>query len=196
MRKGQATRQRIVDRAIASASQDGIDTLTIGALAAELGMSKSGLFTHFGSKEALQIEVVDETVRRFTEEVVRPALALPPGKNQLRRMFGDWVAWSFDDTRPGGCPLAAAAFDFDGQPGDVRQRLAENIALWRQVLRNAVEAAKAVDLAATVDSDDLVLRIIGLYFAQHLYHWLLDDNGAGDAALRSFEALLAGPDTP
>lgn len=144
----------------------------------------------------MQLEVVDEIVRRFADEVVRPALALPPGKDRLRRLFRNWIAWSCDATRPGGCPLAAAVFDYDGQPGDVRQRLAKNIARWRQVLKTAVEAARMTDLADDADSDDLVLRMIGLHFVQHLYHWLLDDEAAGDAAFRSLEALLADPAAP
>src|SRR5271165_7176853 len=110
MSKSKSTRDTILERAVAGASLRGLNALTIGTLAAELDMSKSGLFAHFGSKEVLQREVVTETIRLFTGQAVLPALAEEPGSAQVRALFHNWIAWSLDERRPGGCPLAGAAF--------------------------------------------------------------------------------------
>jgi AcrR family transcriptional regulator len=190
MTKSKSTREAILDRAVAGASLRGLNALTIGTLAAELEMSKSGLFAHFGSKEVLQREVVTETFRLFTEQVVRPALALPPGADQLRALFENWIAWSLDERRPGGCPLAGAAFDIDGQPGEVRDLVAGGFRRWSGFLKDAIEKAKRIDLRQAIDADTLVLEIFGLYFAHHVYRWLMDDLAASQRALAAFDDLL------
>lgn len=188
--KGPATRGRIVDQAIARASVEGVGALTIGGLAGALGMSKSGLFAHFGSKEALQRAVLEETFRRFAADVVAPALAMSPGKSQLRALFANWIAWSQDAARPGGCPVAGAVFDFDGQPGEIRSLVGDGMRRLRQALVTALEAAKAVDLSPAADSQALAREIIGLYLAQHVDRWLLDEPSAGEDAMAAFDRLL------
>ncbi|HKV07988.1 MAG TPA: TetR/AcrR family transcriptional regulator, partial [Thermoanaerobaculia bacterium] len=93
MGKGAETRERIVEQALRLASRDGLEGLTIGSLSSELGLSKSGLFAHFGSKDELQLQVLRAAVERFEEAVVEPALAAPRGEPRLRSFFERWLAW-------------------------------------------------------------------------------------------------------
>jgi AcrR family transcriptional regulator len=190
MRKGAITRGRIMSEAITSASRDGVGALTIGSLAHALSMSKSGLFAHFGSKDALQAAVVAETVERFASDVVKPALALPPGRAQVRQLLENWIAWSCDARHPGGCPMISAVFDLDTQPGEARDLLVAAMERWRSALIAAVDRAKKIDMPAKIDCEGLVMEIFGLYLAQHTYHWLLGEEHAGATALKAFDAAL------
>lgn len=194
MSKNGKTRQSIVSQAIAGASLRGLNALTIGTLATDLKMSKSGLFAHFGSKESLQREVVSETFRLFAEEVVHPALKAEAGVAQIRALFANWIAWSLE--RPGGCPIAGAAFDLDGQPGEVRELVADGFRRLAQIWGDAIERAKRIDLSRDTDTDRLVLLIFGLYFAHHVHRWLLDDLTSADRTLSAFDSLLCQPSCP
>ncbi len=164
--------------------------LTIGALASELKMSKSGLFAHFGSKEDLQKEVIDMVVQQFNEQVVKPSLQVPAGKAQIIKLVTNWIAWSYDEERPGGCSLAAAAFEYDAEPGEIRDKVATSFKLWRRALKRAIDNAKLVDLPEERDTDQIIRGIFGIYLSQHLHHWLLDEEEAGSKALLQLEALL------
>src|SRR3989442_4736901 len=121
MKKGDATRTAILDRGIELATQIGLEGLTIGRLASDLGLSKSGLFAHFRSKEALQIQVLDAAAERFVEEVVRPAVRKPRGEPRMAALFDSWLAWT-RTTGPGGCLFGAAAAELDDRPGAGRDR--------------------------------------------------------------------------
>ena len=103
MGKGSETRDRIVEQAVRLASRDGLEGLTIGTLSAELGLSKSGLFAHFGSKDELQLQVLQAAVQRFEIEVIRPALAAPRGEPRIRVLFERWLTWVNGEDSPGGC---------------------------------------------------------------------------------------------
>jgi AcrR family transcriptional regulator len=121
--RGESTRQRILEHAMAVASAEGFDGLTIGRLSADLGLSKSGLFAHFGSKEALQEALLDLTAARFTERVIRPALEAPRGLPRLEAVIERWLEWGRGSDMPGGCLLMAAGFEFDDRPGLIREVL-------------------------------------------------------------------------
>src|SRR3954447_26417659 len=123
MSKGEETRERILDWAFRAASRDGLEGLTIGALAAELGLSKSGLFAHFGSKEDLQLAVLAEATRRFENVVLRPAFRAPRGEARVRQVFENWLRWLSDPGSPGGCVFLAAAVELDDQDGRPRDYL-------------------------------------------------------------------------
>jgi AcrR family transcriptional regulator len=126
MPKGAATRDRIIDHAFRVATVEGIGGVTLGRLAADVGMSKSGLFAHFRSKEELQLEVLRVAAERFTETVVKPALAAPRGLPRVRAVFERWMTWTADeDCMPGGCLFAAAGVELDDQPGVLRDALAD-----------------------------------------------------------------------
>src|SRR5690349_16208396 len=143
MNKGERTHSTILDHATGLASQVGLTGLTIGVLADELELSKSGLFAHFQSKEALQIDVLNHAAQRFSEMVVRPALQEPRGAPRLRALFERWLKWENDIALPGGCIFVAATTELDDRPGAVRDRLVELQRDWIEVLR--VSVRKGVD---------------------------------------------------
>src|SRR5687768_6462623 len=116
MRKGEATRQVILDHAATLASEVGLEGLTIGSLAEALNLSKSGLFAHFRSKEALQVQVLEHVAARFVERVVKPALRAPRGEARLRALFDNLLEWPKIEAFPGGCPIIAATSELDSRP--------------------------------------------------------------------------------
>src|ERR1700730_14639302 len=123
MGKGGATKDAILDRAVRLASQVGLSGLSIGRLAEDLHMSKSGLFAHFEAKETLQVEVLERAAQLFVEAVVRPALAQPRGEPRLRALFEHWLCWTKTARLPGGCLFVAAAAQLADRRGPVRDRL-------------------------------------------------------------------------
>ena len=127
--KGRQTRAAIVDAALALASQIGLEGLSIGALAEVTGMSKSGVFAHFGSREELQISVVREYHAKFEDEVFRPSMKAPRGLPRLRTLFDRWlkrVSVEIDS----GCLYISGAVEFDDRPGPVRDALADSVNTW------------------------------------------------------------------
>ena len=121
--KGERTRAAILDHALAAASERGLEGLSIGGLAKEAGLSKSGLFAHFSSKENLQIQVLETAVHRFVETVISPALRERRGIPRIRALFDNWLGWDRDAGLPGGCIFISTANELDDRPGPVRDRL-------------------------------------------------------------------------
>jgi AcrR family transcriptional regulator len=190
MRKGELTKQAILEHATELASQVGLTGLTIGRLADELSLSKSGLFGHFQSKESLQIQVLEHGASRFVDEVVRPALAERRGEPRLRALFEAWLAW--DGGLAGGCVFVAASAELDDRPGAVRDRLVELQRQWVDTL--AVSFRKAVEeghVAADADAEQFAQDMYGIMLAWHHHSRLLGDSGAEARARRAFETLLA-----
>ncbi|MEM7565952.1 MAG: TetR/AcrR family transcriptional regulator [Pseudomonadota bacterium] len=192
--KAGRTRARILEVAQREASIGGIDGLTIGALASACGLSKSGLNAHFGSKEALQVAVLDAVAERFTREVAMPVARVPVGRSQLVAIMERWLSWSDDPDRPGGCQLIAASFDFDALDGPVRDQLACWIEAWRSAIRAAVEAANEAE-NASLDPQATTSLAFGLYTSQHIERFLLDDPTAMSRARAAWAKLIdAQPD--
>jgi AcrR family transcriptional regulator len=129
-REARGTREAILDRAVDVASAEGLEGLTIGRLAGDLVMSKSGLFGHFGSKQELQLATIEEAGRRFIRQVVEPALELEEGAPRLRALCDRYLGYLERRVFPGGCFWAAAAIEFDDKPGAVRERVREAVADW------------------------------------------------------------------
>jgi AcrR family transcriptional regulator len=189
--KGEITRQTILDRATAVASQAGLDGLTIGKLAHELELSKSGLFAHFGSKESLQVAVLENAAERFVEVVVKPALRAPRGEPRLRALFDCWSLWPKKSRLPGGCVFVAAAVELDDQPGPARDCLVRQqrdfLGLIATTVRGAIaEGHFRKDLDVEQFAHDFYAVMLGYH---HAYR-LLRDPRAGKRAARAFEALL------
>ncbi|MCP4327595.1 MAG: TetR/AcrR family transcriptional regulator [Alphaproteobacteria bacterium] len=191
MNKGAKTRHAILDRALRLASVVGLDGLTIGGLAAETGLSKSGLFLHFGSKEKLQIAVLDAAAERFTRDVMVPLRRTPAGLPRLRALFENWLAWGKASDLPGGCVFQTAAIEFDDREGAVRDVLVTMQRNWHERIARLADRARATgDLRPDFDphqfAHELHAIILGCYHA----HRLLRDPDAETRARRSFEALL------
>src|SRR3989454_10998935 len=135
--KGEQTREAILTHALGLATRIGFEGPTIGRLAEDLRMSKSGLFAHFRSKEALQLEILRMAGERMIETVVKPALAAPRGEPRVRALFERWLAWEQSPSLPGGCPFMAASFELDDRPGPVRDFVVQNLRDWMETLDGA-----------------------------------------------------------
>lgn len=191
MGKGEETRQTVLDHALQEASRLGLEGLSIGNLAKELGLSKSGLFAHFQSKEALQIQVLELASQRFVEAVVAPALKKPRGIPRIRELFERWMGWSEKAGLPGGCLFVAAAVELDDQPGPVRDALVRSQRDWLDALSKAVQIAVAEGhFRPDVDPDQFAHDLYGVILGYHHAHRLLRDRKARARAIRAFEALL------
>ena len=172
--KGDRTRQAILRAAVDVASEEGLEGLTIGRLAAETGMSKSGLFAHFGSKEELQLATVEAAREVFIEAVVRPSFESTKGLARLRRLCEVWLDYANGQVFRGGCFFFAASAEFDGRPGPVRDRVAAIMREWLTVLeRTARDAQDAGELSRDVTPAQLAFEInaleLGANWAFQLY---------------------------
>ena len=139
--KGETTRSAVLAHALALASEVGLEGVTIGTLAERASMSKSGLFAHFQSKEALQIAILDEAIGRFVEQVVMPALKEPRGEPRVQALLQRWLKWARADFMPGGCVFVASIAELDDKPGPVRDRLASCQRDWLDTLATAIRIA-------------------------------------------------------
>jgi AcrR family transcriptional regulator len=176
---GERTREAIVREAVSLATLDGLEGLSIGHLASALGMSKSGIYAHFGSKEELQLATVDEAERIFQAEVIEPALAAAPGLGQLLTLADAFLAYLLRRTFPGGCFLAGAVLEMGSRPGPVKERVADFqgrfTALIRQFVATAIEQQQ---LPAREDPDALTFELNGIILAANALFILRDDPAA------------------
>ena len=190
--KGEETRSTILDAALRMARLEGLDAISIGQLASRVGLSKSGLFAHFRSKEALQLQVLQLASSIFVDKVVRPALSAPRGVARLQAMFENWLSWADQGAGKGGCVFLGAAIEYDDKPGTVRDFLVETQNDWIGTLARAVRIAREEGhLRAATDEQQLAFEIYGFMMAYHLYRRLLGDRTAAARARASFERLLA-----
>lgn len=165
--KGQQTKAHIVDVALHMATHHGLESLSIGGLAEAIGMSKSGVFAHFGSREELQISVVREYHQRFEQEVFYPAIQAPRGLPRLRAMFSNWMQRTTVEL-DSGCIYISGAVEFSEREGAVREALMTSFDAWHTALRRAIEQAQAEGhLSAEADSHQLLFEIHGLILALH-----------------------------
>lgn len=173
---GQRTRGAILRAAASLATVDGLEGLSIGHLAAAIGMSKSGLYAHFGSKQELQLATVEEAERILHEQVVQPALAAPPGRAQLAAVCDAFFDYLQGRTFPGGCFFAAAALEMGTRPGPVKERVAALQAGFAALVRQfAVTAIEQQELPAREDPDRLAFELYGIMLAADANFVLHDD---------------------
>lgn len=191
MGKGEATREGILEHAAGLASQVGLEGLTIGRLADDLDLSKSGLFAHFRSKEALQIQVLEHAAARFAEVVVRPTLAAPRGEPRLRALFDRWRRWPREGGMAGGCLFIQASVELDDRPGPARDLLVRQQRDWLGMIAAVVRTGVAEGhFSGGVDPDQVAQELYGIMLAWHHASRLLRDGKAEARARAAFEALL------
>lgn len=189
--KGVRTRQSILERAVDLASIEGLEGLTIGRLADDLGMSKSGLFAHFGSKEELQIATVQAAAERYIHEIYADALKQPRGLPRLMAIGEAWLSYIRRGVFPGGCFFAAASFEFDGRPGPVRDLIVRMMNEWLGALERAVKMAQDEGhLSREVDASQLAFELNALFFGANFALHLLGDEGALERADQAVRARL------
>jgi AcrR family transcriptional regulator len=189
---GRETRDQILQMAMNTASIKGLSGLSIGDLAGRLGMSKSGLFRHFGAKEQLQLATVDAALGVFEREVAMPAMAASPGLERLRALMHAWVSYLERDVFSGGCFFAAASADVDSQPGPVRDRIAEIGRAAIDAMMTEVEAAQRLgQLREDVDARQLAFELHAYAMEANWARLLLDDDRAGGRARTAIDAALA-----
>jgi len=188
--KGQKTKRNIIDMALGAASQLGLENVTIGQLAKNTKMSKSGLFAHFKSKEQLQIAIIQEAALRFVSIVVVPAVKKARGEPRVRALFENWLNWEND--LPGGCVFLAAASELDDRPGPARDHLVHSQRDWLETIANAVRiAVEEGHFRTDLDCEQFAFEAEGLFFAHHFYQRLLRDEMSQQRLRDAFESLIA-----
>lgn len=190
--KGEQTRQAIISHAVSIVGQVGYEGLSIGSLAEKTKLSKSGLFAHFKSKEALQLGVMQEVINRYIQRVVQPALAAPRGEARLRVLFDKKLQWISGEQESRGCLLQKASLEYHNRPGHaVRARLVQALQDWREVLvRSATAAIEAGHFRAELDAEQFAYEFDGITMMFQQAHGLLRDRGAEQRANDAFESLL------
>lgn len=189
--KGAETRKAIVDEAMRVASIDGLEGLSLGALASSLHLSKSGLFAHFGSKERLQIEVLHAASARFVETVVMPALKAPRGEPRVRALFEGWVKWGQSPVLPGGCIFISSAMELDDRPGPVRDALLKSQQDWLDTLAQAARiAVEEGHFRRGLDLGQFTFELYALMLGFHHHVRLLRDACSEKRTRTAFARLL------
>ncbi|HZI66188.1 MAG TPA: TetR/AcrR family transcriptional regulator [Thermoanaerobaculia bacterium] len=192
MRKGDETRAAILERGVQLATRIGLEGLTIGRLATDLGLSKSGLFAHFRSKEALQIQVLDAAAERFVDQVVRPAVREPRGEPRVAALFERWLAWTKSSSGRGGCLFVAAAAELDDRPGAVRDRLVELQKGWLEMIGIVFSTGIAAGhFRGDLDPDEFAHDVYAIMLGFHHAARLMKDPRAEARAQGAFERLLS-----
>jgi AcrR family transcriptional regulator len=190
MTKGDATRAAILDHAVGIASEVGFTGLSLGQLAEQTQMSKSGLYAHFKSKEALQLETLEWARERFTDLVIRPTLGVPRGEGRVRALFDRWLEWETEALQ-GGCIFVTATAEFDDQPGAMRDALVRIQQDWMEFVATvAGTAVSEGDFRADLDTEQLAFTLQALMLGYHHATRLLRDPLALAHTRRALEQLL------
>lgn len=189
MGKGEATKEAILDEATRLARTVGLGGMSIGVLATNTQLSKSGLYAHFRSKESLQLQLLEHATVRYVGQVIAPALAAPRGEPRVRALFESWLHWS---SAPGGCIFTAAASEVDDQPGPVRDRVAHAQRDWLGTIAEVFRTGIAEGhFRSDADPEQFAFDFEGVMLAFHMISRLLGDKQAEARARRSFEELLS-----
>jgi AcrR family transcriptional regulator len=185
------TRERILEEGLALMSQSGLGGVTLGVLAGQTGMSKSGLFAHFRSKEDVQVQLLEHMARLANGRVVEPAMKAAEGLPRLRALVRNWFGWAERAGLPGGCPVAAGLFEFDDVESPVRDKILELESHWRGLLTGLVARAVSLGhLRRDLDKSQFVWELCGIYLSHHAAYRFLRAADAGRRANIAFESLV------
>jgi AcrR family transcriptional regulator len=189
MEKGRDTKGTIIETGLEMSSQLGLECVTIGNLAKEMQMSKSGLFAHFQSKENLQIEILQYAAEDFSQYVIRPALKIERGIPRIRSLVDRWIEWG--DKLTGGCIFVSAGMEYSDRPGKVREALMRQQEEWIDCLRRIAQSAiKSGDFRSDIDCDQFAFDLYSLLLGFHYYYKLLNDKKTRQRQKVAFERLL------
>jgi len=191
MGKAPSTRERILHQGLALMSRSGLEGVTLGLLADQVGMSKSGLFAHFRSKEQVQIRLLEHTAEVGAAHIIAPSMKEPAGLPRLKALVKNWFGWAPRAGLPGGCPVAAGLFEFDDVAGPVRDKILEMEAQWRGLLARTVTEARSLGhLRTDLDVAQFVWELCGIYLSHHAAQRFLRSPDADRRAKTAFDALL------
>ncbi|MFB7943813.1 TetR/AcrR family transcriptional regulator [Kitasatospora phosalacinea] len=194
VQRGNETRRAVLGRAVQIASVEGLGALSIGRLATDLGLSKSGVFAGFGSKEELQLATVRAARRIFYDRVVTPALERPTGASRLLALCEQWLEYSRGRVFDGGCFFYSVTAEFDAQPGPVRDALAQSALEWEGLVVDLARAAEAAgELPPGPDPEELAMLLTGLMDSANSLAVLHDDPSRYDRTRRAVRRLLGLP---
>jgi len=189
--EGSKTKKRVLNSALDIVSESGLELLTIGKLADSTGMSKSGLFAHFKSKEKLQLEVLQHAAAIFTDTVLKPSLKKPRGLPRIRAVYENWNMWA-DNELPGGCVFIAASFEYDDRHGPVRDYLYDIQSKWINSLsRIANHAVQAGVFKPSTDCDQFAYELFSLMIGYHHFKRMLTSDRAKSMQDLAFENLIS-----
>jgi AcrR family transcriptional regulator len=190
--KGERTRHEIVERALALAGEVGLEGVSLGVLAAGMNLSKSGLFAHFKSKEALQLAVMQTGIDRFVRLVVLPALTRARGEPRVKALFDNYLGWIHGPEPKGSCLFMALAQEYDDRPGPLRDLLVQSQRDWQATIARAARiAVEEGHFRADLDAQQFAYEVVGLGMAYQHLHKLLADPKAEGRARAAFADLLA-----
>lgn len=193
MAKGEKTRNMILEEAAGLASVCGLEDMSIGKLAKATGLSKSGLFAHFNSKENLQTQVIHWVAEMFTQQVMLPAFSRPRGIPRIRAIFENWKDWIDGDPLPGGCIMIACSTEFDDRPGVVRDEI---VGMMNELLQSLARAARIAmeegHFRPDADPRQFAFEFKSLLHGYHLHRRLLKVPDARELSDAAFERLLDG----
>lgn len=195
MRKGDATRARIIEVAARKAAVRGLAAVSLGDLAEAAGLSKSGLFKHFESKDDMHLAVADEVTGRFREFLLAPIHALPPGRARLEALFENWLRWGETEWAESGCPVNQLAIEFDDQPGPVRDLLRDRLGAFRGEAIEEFRRLRDPPLPAD-EARSAYVQMRGLILGQSEARRMLGDADAARSARAAFHALLDRTERP
>ncbi len=188
------TKERILGESLDLASRTGLAGVTLGVLAQQAGMSKSGLFAHFGSKEDVQLRLLEESTRVANATFLNNAMSKPAGLARLKAVFEGWIGWTQKAGLAGGCPIAAGMFELDDvEVSDpVRQRLLTMEKTWRDLLERLVsDAVASGELEANLDPEQFAWEMCGIYLVHHTSQRFLRDPRARKRAMMAFNGLVS-----
>jgi len=196
MQKGQLTRHAIIEQALGAAARVGFESLSLSTLATDTGMSKSGLYAHFKSKEALQQAVLERATEKFYEIVIRPAMRERRGIPRLGALFDGYLEWLGGSANQGRCIFMALSQELRDRPGPVRDQLVAALKDWHSTIVRVVhDAMEEGELRADIDAHQFAFDMVGVGMSfQHAFG-LLGRQDAEDMARRGFAALVEGAST-
>ncbi len=188
--KGEATRASILDAAVRLAALEGFGALTIGTLAEKAGMSKSGLFAHFGSKDELQVATLDEAVRRYNDVAFLPALKVARGLRRLRALTNNWLHW-VEASALHSCPMMSAMNEFDGRPGVMQEAITEHMQrLNNEIMRGVQMTIASGEFKADTDCEQFAFEMFGIVATSYRSRNLFQDKRALVLANRALDRLI------
>jgi AcrR family transcriptional regulator len=189
LKKGEATRARIVEIAARAAATRGLMAVSLGDVAEAVGLSKSGIFKHFDSKEAMQLAVVEATTRQFFDFILETARTAPAGRPRVERIFERWLEWGDSEWAESGCPMHAFSMELDDQPGPLRDRLRERLGEFRAAMVAEFQQLRTPPLSED-EAKAAYFQMKSFIMGDGEARRLMGDSDARRATEAAFRALL------